>query len=254
MKSCYKNIRAIESIYRAEARQNEVRSRSIDAPIVIQEKPKRTPVKKVMSQDHLAIYNRLGTDRIKKKLEHTIMLEEALYWLSNFKFKTFATLKPKKSQIDERNARRLFMRALNILPTINNLFYTVESGKGIGNHAHILIDGTCTKEEFATAIKRSSKRELTYWENINDQSATIVYSSKGLKKGELLKDFGLLNQQHVETELNEGLQLVKHPNEKFHTANKIRSIQTGRHFELVPENNKQLFRQNPVFKRWVTIN
>ena len=110
------------------------------------------------------------------------MLEEALYWLSNFQFKTFATLKPKKSQIDERNARRLFMRALNILPTINNLFYTVESGKGIGNHAHILIDGTCTKEEFATAIKRSSKRELTYWENINDQSATIVYSSKGLKK------------------------------------------------------------------------
>ena len=40
MKSCYKNIRAIENIYRAEARQNEVKSRSIDAPIVIQEKPK----------------------------------------------------------------------------------------------------------------------------------------------------------------------------------------------------------------------
>lgn len=251
MRACFKNIRAIENIYRAEARRNEVRSRSIDAPIVVQEKPKKKATKKVMSQDHLGVYNIVGTDRIKKKPEHTIMLEETLYWLSNYKFKTFATLKPKKSQIDEKNARGLFMRAMNILPTINNLFYTIETGKGIGNHAHILIDGYCTKEEFATAIKRSSKRELTYWESINDKSATIVYSSKGLKKGELLKDFGLLNQQHVETELNQGLELVEHPNSRFHTADRIRSIQTGRHFEIVPENNKQLYRQNPVSKRWV---
>ena len=100
---------------------------------------------------------------------------------------------------------------------VSSLFYTIEKDRyGKSNHAHLLIAGDITKQQFASAMNRNATAELPYWQNINDQDASILYVNKRQNKNDLVQGFGLLSQADVEKEIDLDCGIIPHPNKKYH--------------------------------------
>lgn len=143
--------------------------------------------------------------------------DDIVGWLEPYDFNIIATYRPKKTKVTDVNAEKLFFMGLWNLPSINRLFYSIERDRyGKSNHAHILIDGDVTKQEFAHAIRRNAKHELPYFENIIDKTASIVYVNKHQSKGDLIQGYGIITQADVDKNIDVQTGIAPHPNKEYH--------------------------------------
>ena len=152
-----------------------------------------------------------------KEYRNNNVLQDIAKWLKPLNYKIFATFRPRKTKINSVNAFNLFIKPLYKFEGISSLFYTIEKDRyGKSNHAHLLIAGDITKQQFASAMNRNATAELTYWQNINDQDASILYVNKRQNKNDLVQGFGLLSQADVEKEIDLDCGIIPHPNKKYH--------------------------------------
>ena len=160
---------------------------------------------------------RLMYQGMSKAYRNNNVLRDVAEWLKPRNYKIFATFRPKKTKINSVNAFDLFIKPLYKFDCISSLFYTIEKDRyGKSNHAHLLIAGDVTKQQFAGAMNRNATTELPYWEQVQNSDSVLIYTSKRQNKGDLLQGWGEISQQDVDKQIDINCGIIDHPNKKYH--------------------------------------